>query len=276
MPRVPAPRHRLRAAVPAAVLVLLTLLVAGCSTRVRTTGEASPGLADDLAGGVRVALGGVVVAPQLGATLAPADRQDAEAALYRAVLTARPDLQVWPVPAVVGATDPDALAALRASYAERGVPAPTLVAAVAADLGQPGYLALARLLDDQVRSHAQRQDAQNPEARAEGLPEHDSAWATTVSVEREITIELTLVDLGTGQIAWQGSADARDRQRYAYEDPLGGDPVAWVKDRLAAAAAAEPRHLSRRGDSLQRPDLVALVEQGLTGLVERLPAPEAP
>ncbi len=272
MLHVCAPHRRL-----AMVLIgLMALSATGCSTRVRTTGEAAPGLADDLAGGVRVALAGVVVAPRLGATLSPADRQDAEAALYRAVLSARPDLRVWPVPVVAGGTDPGALEALLGSHAERGVPARALVAAVAADLGQPGYLALGRLLDDQVRSHAQRQDAQNPEARAEGQPEHGSAWATTVSVEREISVELTLVDLGSGQVAWQGSADARDRQRYAYEDPLGGDPAAWVQDRLAAAEAAEPQHLSRRGDALRRPDLVELIAQGFTGLVERLPAPEAP
>jgi hypothetical protein len=265
------PRSLLCLLAPAALLAL-----AACGPDVQTRTTATEDLADDLATGARVALGGVVAATDLGATFAPDDRADADAALYRAFLAAAPRLDVWPPGAVAGATAPDTLAAVLAAHAPAGRPDPRLVRALAPALAGSRYLALARLTADAARSNAQRQDRQNPEARAEGQPEHDSAWATTVSVEREVTAELTLLDLRTGAVSWQATARASDSQLYEYENPLGRDPVAYVRERLAAAARAERPHLARHGTSLRQPDLIAVLQDGLTTLAGRLPPGGAP
>jgi hypothetical protein len=265
----PLQAARLLLAFAALVVAAGVLGAGGCATRVQTA-TTDPALGEALDGGARVAIGPVTVAPTLGATLAPADSADALAACYRAFLTARPDLTIWPADAVAGQADPAALAAVAASHARLGRPDPAAVRTLADDLPGSRFLALVRLEDDEVRSNAVRQDMQDPEARAAGVPEHGSGWSQTVLVERELTVGLTLVDLQTGEVAFAATAEARDRQRYAYESPLGEDPAATVQERLADAG--QPRYLSRRGEALQTPDLVALVEQALEGLVARLPA----
>jgi len=266
--RIPTPHARLLALAALAAI----LLAGGCATRTRTT-VASPDLADALGPDAPIALVGITVAPALGATLAPADSADAEAALYRAFLAVRPDLVVWPVDVLAGQAYPATLAAVRTAHARGGHPAPGALAALASQVAGARFVALARLEADAVRSDAQRQDLQNPEARAEGLPEHASAWATTVSVEREVGVVLGLYDLQRGALAWEARADARDRQRYAYEAPLAGDSARSLQERLAAGDT--PAHLSRRGESLRAPDLVDLLEQGVRSLVGRLPGDRA-
>jgi len=255
------------------MLLLIAIASVGCANRVKLA-ETDAAFAARLASAGSLALGGVTVATALDAEFAPEDAPDADDALYRAFLTARPDLVVWPAPAVGRRAGADTLAAVVAEFASYGRLRPDQVTPLAGALAECRFLVIARLSEDAISSNAQRQDLADPEARAEGLPEHRISLPPTVLTERAITVALAIFDLADGSTVWQGESRSRDRARYEYRDELGSEGTAYLQERLAAAGG--PRRLSRRGDFLKAPDLIDLIEQALTALVKRLPgAPDA-
>ena len=252
----------------AATALLLGLLFVGCATKVELA-DTDPSFADGLAAAGIVGLGDVTVAPQVGGVLAPDDAVDAGEAFYRAFLGNRPDLVIWPRPTVVLHAGEAPLAELAAQYGRYGRLRADHLETLAAPLEDCRYLALARLTEDVTRSHSQRQDTMNPEARVDGVPEHDSAWSNTVTTERTIKITMEIFDLATRTSVWKAEAESSDRQRYAYEEVLERDGTTYLKDRLAADGDAAV--IPRRGQSLDSPDLIDLMEQALGELVQRLP-----
>lgn len=253
--------------VAVALAVAAVVLGAGCATRVKVQ-QADPALARLLAEQPLVALGGVAVAPTLGATFAPQDAQDAEDALLRAFLAGRPELVAWPAGVVADRVGHDVLQALADEYGRVGRLRPDQMVGLQGSLAGGRLLALARLTNDQLRSRTVGQDGFDP-ARTSSADDHRSPWAMSVTTERTATVTLELFDLATGRSVWCGEATARDQERYQYEDPLQRDPDRYLQESLAATG--EPAHLDRRGTYLKLPDLVALIEQALLGLVQRLP-----
>jgi len=250
------------------VILLVTVLGTGCASKVRRT-ETDQAFPHDFARVGRVALGGVVPATTLDAVFAPDDAQDADDALYRAFLAARPDLVIWSAPATSERAGADTLGTVATEYARYGRLRADQLAPLRVPLAENRFLVLARLTSDAISSHSVNQDQADPEARAEGLPEHSSAWPSTVTTERTVEVSLDVFDLATGGHAWHGEVRTRDRERYEYRDELEQDGAAYLQERLAAADA--PHLLARRGDYLKAPDLVDLIEQALTELVGRLP-----
>jgi hypothetical protein len=239
------------------------LLLGGCATRVKVL-DHDPDAGRLLAASPLVAIGGVTVAPGMGGVLAPADAEDAAAALYRAFLSARPELAVWPLPRLQQPPGGDVLAVLAEEYGRLGRLRPDQVRALGDLLAGCRFLALGRLVDDDVRSRIASAEAPPP-ATGSGT---DGSLATTVSTERRTTVTLELFDLATGGSLWLGRAEARDRQRYRYEDRLQRDPVGYLQQHLESAA--EPPVLQRRGEYLELPDLVVLMEQAFAAVLERL------
>jgi hypothetical protein len=248
-----------------AVLALI-VMAAGCATKVETAAT-DPDFAAGLAAHPRVALGGVVAADLLQRQLAPADREDADLAMYRAFLGSRPDLTVWPPEAVDGRLAPGQIDSLRAEYAIHGRLRPERVVALSDPLDGARYLMLARITADQIRSIVPTPET-NPSHVAGDQERSGEHWDSGVSTERRVTIELHVYDLESGTLAWQADAQSRARQLYAYEDQLATDGT-YVRDRLADADQAPT--LSRDGEFLQTPDLIDLLEEALSETVQRLP-----
>jgi hypothetical protein len=252
------------------ILTLLALALAGCATRVKMADkDLDPRFTADFATTMGVALAGVTVAPPVGAILAPADAADAEEALYRAFLGGRPDLQTWSVPTVTDLAGQETIAALQDQYGRFGRLRADHLQPLATALEGNRYLAVARLLADEISSSSLKTDPQDPEARIEGRAEHENVWETTVTTERAVTVSLEIFDLARGLSVWRAEARSRGRMRYEYEAPSTG--AADLQERLASAA--EVRYLEREGGALKVPDLVQLMETALGELVGRLPGP---
>lgn len=258
-----AARPRLRL-----VLLVSLALLAGCSTRVKVI-NTDPEFARRLAAADIVALGGVTVAPMIGAELAPADAFAAAEALFRAFLSGRPDLAAWPAPTVGEKLGDDVLSVLLAEYGRLGRLRVDQLLPLAEPLHGCRFLALARLTDDAIRSQVLDQDGFDPNRPT---AEHPRPLTQSVTTERAVTVTLEIFDLASGRSVWQGEARARERERYRYQDRLQREPSAYLQERLAAADS--PRYLPRQGEFLQMPDLIDLLEQALSGLVQRLPEPE--
>lgn len=252
--------------VGAAVMIVaaLLLLLGGCATRVEVL-DRDPDAGRLLGASPLVAVGGVTVAPAVGGVLALDDAEDAATALYRAFLSARPELAVWPRPRLRQPPGGAVLEVLLEEYGRLGRLRPDQVRPLGDLLAGCRFLALGRLVDDDVQSRAAAAESPPP-AFESGT---DGSLATTVSTERRTTVTLELFDLATGGSLWLGRAEARDRQRYRYEDRLQRDPVAYLQQRLESAEG--PVLLQRRGEYLELPDLVALMEQAFTAVLERLP-----
>jgi len=253
-----------------AAMISLLWLVAACSTRVDEA-ETAPDFAADLAAGPSVALAPVTVAPAVGGVLAGADQADADDALYAAFLAAAPGLEVWQEPTVRSLVGDEELNALSDQYSRFGRLRPDQVRPLAAPLAGCRFLALARLLEEEVRTHAQNQTASDPEARSEGLAEHGRPWTSIVSVEREVRVGLEIFELASGESVWRSEATSRHKQLYEYAEGMGDDPAQYIHQRIERANG--PDHLSRGGEALQLPDLVDLLRRAFTGLVDRLPVP---
>ena len=251
----------------AVALCVVVASLAGCATRVRETGAASD-VSSRLAARPVVATVAVATAPTAGGQLAPADRADAADALYGALLAGRPELTVWHPSVVGGLAGADTLAALATQYGRLGRLRPEDVRGLAAALDGCGFLALGRLTTDRIGSNALRQDTMNPEARAAGQPEHDSAWAATVNVQRDVTVTLELFDLATGESVWRAEASSRAKRLYEYDASSVAD-VSGMQQRLAGDD--QTGYLSRGGEALRAPDLIDLLRQAFTGLAARLP-----
>ncbi|MEZ4386240.1 MAG: hypothetical protein R3D98_01430 [Candidatus Krumholzibacteriia bacterium] len=251
-----------------ALLAAALISCGGCATRVNLAATA-PSFADDLAAHPQFALGGVVVGATVGGRLAPADADDADQALYRAFLGERPDLVVWPTPAVDGRLAPGQLDSLRHEYAALGRLRPDQVQPLAAGLEGMRFLVLVRITADQIRSIMPAEPTRHDQRPgAEGVPENSEAWGQPVRTERQVALTLQVFDLADGAMVWEAAAESRDRRHYAYADPLS-DQDTYVRDRLAGAD--DPPTVSREGVYLQTPDLVALLEQALAEAVQRLP-----
>lgn len=252
-----------------AVILTAALALGGCATRVKVAAS-DPALAAGLAAVPVIAVGGVAVAPQVGGVLADDDAEAAAAAFHRAFLDARPDLEVWPLPRVQALAGRESLTDLMAEYGRLGRLRPDQLRPLAEPLGACRLLAVARLTADEVRSLSPQ--GQRPAAAAgSGAADDQGGLAlTTVSTERRVTVTLEIFDLLRGSSLWQAEASARKRDRYSYEDRLRRDPGGYIQQRLAAAT--EPATLERRGEYLQLPDLVDLLEQALAAMMRRLPA----
>jgi hypothetical protein len=259
---------RLLVAVAAIVLLFATT---GCSTRVHDVGGDAD-LGDRLVAGTAVAVVGVTTGPDAGGGFAPDDARDAADALYGALLAGRPDLTVWHPAVAAGLAGADTLASLVAEYGRLGRWRPETVRALAVPLEGCAFLAVGRLTSDRIGSNAMRRDSMNPEARAEGQPEHDSAWAATVNVQRDVQVTLELIDLASGRSVWRADASSRAKQLYQYDASGIGD-VTDMQTRLGEADG--PVYLSRGGEALKAPDLVDLMRQALTEAAGRLPGGEA-
>jgi len=250
--------------------VALPLLLTGCATKVQLT-DTDPDFAAELAGQPAVALAGVVVAATTSGELSADDAVVADETMYSAFLSQRPDLTVWPRPAVDGRLEPGALDSLRAEYAQLGRLRPDQVRSLAPFLADSRFLALARITGDQVRTVTTTdQDRGGLRPGAEGVPERDEdGWSRPVRTERRLELTVQIFDLRDGRMVWDAEASSRERQQYAYEDALGEDAT-YVRDRLAEDSD-EP-NLSRDGVYLQTPDLMVLLERALTKVVQKLPA----
>jgi hypothetical protein len=249
-------------------IAAVVLALAGCATSVSLT-EVDPTFGRQLAASPSLALGGVVVGAALEARLAPEDTEAADDALYRAFLTQRPDLTVWPRPSIEGRLEPGQLDSLRHDHATVGRLRPEQLQALAAGLGEVRFLALARLDADQVRTVTPAGGVRGRDVPgAEGVPEDSENWGAPVSTERRVALTLQVFDVVDGAMVWEAAAEARARQRYAYRDAMSEDAT-YVRDRLQEDAG-EPA-LSREGMYLQTPDLVELLEQALASAVARLP-----
>lgn len=251
-----------------ALLAMITLAAAGCATRV-TLSEVDPTFARQLAASPQVALGGVVVGSSLEARLSAADADAADDALYRAFISQRPDLKVWPRPAIDGRLEPGQLDSLRHDYAAVGRLRPEPLRALAPGLGDVRFLALVRLDADQVRTVTPVEGVRGRDVPgAEGVPEDGERWGTPVSTERRVALTLQVFDLVDGAMVWEAAAESRARQRYAYRDALSEDAT-YVRDRLREDPG--PSELSREGVYLQTPDLIELLDQALSSAVARMP-----
>ena len=251
-------------------LLASLLLTAGCSTRVHDVAT-DPAFTAAIAENPALALGGVVTGPTLEMRLAADDAEDADAALYRAFLTKRPDLTVITTAAVDGRLDRDHLAGLREEYARLGRLRRDQLATVAEVLPEVRFLVLARLTSDRTRTITPEDRGIDPDrAGAEGVPEDTEDWSSLVLTEREIGVTLQFFDVRTGRIAWEAEATTRERQHYAYEDVLAEDAVSYVRDRLADREDVPT--VPRDGVFLRVPDLVEMLETALVELVDRLPA----
>lgn len=250
----------------AAACLVACLVLAGCATRVRVADE-DPDLATALSARPMIALGGVTVAPVVGATLAPADDQDAAGAMHRAFLTGRPDLVPWSTTVVAEQLGAERWQDLRAEYGRLGRLRSDQLQSLLDWLEDCRFLAVARLLDDTIRSRTL--DPVGPVAD----DDHRSPWLMSVSTERSVTVSLEIFDLTRGRSVWKAEARARDAVRYQYEDRLRRDPDRYLQERLAASDG--PDYLDRRGEFLRLPDLVDLIEQALAGLIVRLPRTQA-
>lgn len=252
-----------------AVIAAFCLVWGGCATKVKVV-AADPALAGQLGATPIVAVGPVTVAPAVGAMLAPADAADAATALQRALLAARPDLEVWPLAAVEERCAAGELERLAGEYGRLGRLRADQLAPLAEALAGCRLLALARVIEDDVRSITQRLDTPEPAARPIESGEPGGFANLSVSTERRVTVALEIFDLVAGRSLWRAEAQARERERYRYEDRLRRDPTGYVQQRLAASDS--PVLLDRRGEYLQLPDLIALMQQALTAMAERLPA----
>jgi len=258
----------IRSGVRSLALAAIALVVAGCATRV-TLSEVDPTFARELSASPHLALGGMVAGASLEARLAPDDAEAADDALYRAFITQRPDLKVWPRPAIDGRLEPGQLDSLRHDYATVGRLRPEQLQAAAPGLGDVRFLALVRLDADQVRTVAPVEGVRGRDVPgAEGVPEDGERWGTPVSTERRVALTLQVFDLVDGTMVWEAAAESRARQRYAYRDALSEDAT-YVRDRLRDDAG--PSELSREGVYLQTPDLIELLDSALASAVSRLP-----
>lgn len=258
------------------ILVLLALPLAGCSTKVHETSDA-PGFAAVLEEVAVIAVAGVTVAPTIDGVFTPDDQADADDALYGALLAGQPDaapgrpsIDVWHPGTVADLAGTHRVADLLDEYARLGRLRPDRVTSLAEPLAGCRFLAVGRLVRDEVGSNTQHQELSDPEARAEGQSEHRSAFDRLVTVERAASVTLELYDLTTGSSAWRGEARSRDRQQYEYAADADRTSAEELQRRLAAAD--EPTYLSRTGDALRTPDLVELMRRAFTELAGRLPA----
>jgi hypothetical protein len=255
---------------PAAFLAAAFGLL-GCSTRVKVL-QNDPALAEQLAAEPVIAIAGVTVCPTVGGILAPDDALAAAVAMQRAFSDIRPDLVTWLPTAFQIDRYQDHLAKLMHEYGKLGRLRPDQVAAPAASPGDHDMLVLARLVQDDIRSLSSQPQAPPPAAGSAASDETDLSWTTTVSTERRITITMEIFDARTGDSLWKAKSEARARETYHYEDRLHTDPEGYLKERLAAAPS--PIYLQRRGEYLKLPDLVDLIGQAVSVMVQRLPAAE--
>lgn len=252
-----------------AALILMSSLLCGCATKVKLA-DTDPGFAAALSADPNLALGGVVVSEQVLGELAPDDAVMADEVVFRAFLQHRPDLTVWPREAVDGRLEPDQLEAVRGQATAAGPLPVEAVRAMGEVLQGSRYFVMTRITADQVRTVTEgpTQDRDGFRPGAEGVPEDGGAWSNPVITERRLELSVDIYDLRDGRSVWQAEASSRARQHYEYEDALRDDAT-YVKDRLAAEDD-EPT-LSRTGVYLKTPDLMDLLEQALTKVVQQLP-----
>lgn len=252
-------------------LLVGSLFVVGCATKVDVA-QTDPVLRSQLALRQPMALTGVTVHRALDGRLAPADADEADQALYRAFLQARPDLPVIPVPAVDGRLSPGLLDSLRQEAAGRGQARPVTVRTAGEELLDSSLMVSVQLVSDNTRTVLpSEREVQQPEedAGADIQTAGPVDWSKSVLTERQIGVVMYLHDLRTGEMVWEARATTRDRQRYEYDDAMGDDTAVYVRDRLQQAD--QPETITRGGAALKVPDLIDLLEAALTELVARLP-----
>lgn len=240
--------------------------IAGCATRVRDA-ESAPEFAAVLMSSPAVGLATVTVDPLVEGILTAEDQTDADDALYGAFVAAAPGVRTWHPSTVRDLVGAEALVALAAEYTRYGRLRADQLRSLAQPLEDCRFLAFGRLLEDRVRTLAQEQTSSDPGARAEGQGEHDSPWTSIVSVERQVRVAVEIFDLVGGKTVWRAEATSRERQLYDYSSVLEPD----LKERLAEAGG--PVYLSRHGDALKLPDLITVMRNGFTGLLDKLPQP---
>lgn len=250
----------------AGLFVLVALL--GCSVRVHAP-AASADVSAALHPGAAVALLGLTTSPTVG-HFSIEDATAADDAVFSGLLTGYPGLVLWSAPTVTDLVGDAQATSLRAEYGRLGGLAAARVAGLASSLQGATLLAIARLESDEVHTSTVIQDQANPEARVAGQGEHESPWAMTMATERKAKVSLELFDLQSGASLWRGHADARDRIRYAYDQP-NIDPKTIVAEANRPRAADEDSLIVRTGDVLMRPDIVGMIRKACRDLAARLP-----
>lgn len=222
LPRIPT------SFVPAAAIAL-AIVLAGCAGRVQTVHETAGFTRTELAAG-GVAVGGVVLSARLAAAPAaelpegvPVDDVLAQAdawagALYGALLDAGAGGTVWPWTAVRDACQDSALATVLVAFARGGLPRPDQVTALAGDLAQVRYLALARVDDERTELRGDPEAALRQQRIRDGREPHANARDNGLTTRRTMTVTLDVYDLATGRSVWTATAERHRDELYNYTE----------------------------------------------------------
>ncbi len=252
-----------------ASVLLSTCLLSACGVKVRVQEEA-PGLAQGLRPGAVVAVVGVGVAPGVG-RFAPVDAADAAEALFADLLGGAPQLAVWSAPATADQLGAATVDSLLADHGRLGALPAARVRSLQARIPGVSYLVIARLEDDEIATETAPQGLVDPEAKADGQPEQESPLMLGAGTTRKLTVSLTFVDLSDGGTAWRGEARASERIRYEYTSP-DVDPAAIARETQGEPASQDDLPIiTRAGDIVRAPDIVALLGRAFRELIGDLP-----
>jgi hypothetical protein len=235
------------------VLVLLPLLLlAGCAGRVRTVHESEGFSHEQLAAG-RLAVGGVVLAARAAADPSaavpdglPAGDVLAQAeawstSLFGGLLAADPALPSWPYGAVAGACPDSVLAFVLMDFARGGVVKPERLVPVAAALPEIGYLALARVEEDDLTLHEGAEAVMRDQRTRDGRDPHDAQLDRSLKVRRAVTVTMDVYDLATGRSVWTATVTRHRDELYNFADQPDADrPPVVPEGRPVITAGGQP------------------------------------
>lgn len=270
------PRRTMNPARAAAWLALL-LVAAGCGTKVKNVDQAGDFDAATLARG-KIALGGAMLGPhvELGRAAgsaepagAPGPLAQAERfapVLYREFLTARPDLVVWPFATVGAQADTVVLRDLLQDWAAGRVMQPQRIRDLGAALAGASFLALARIDRNEIATEMSAAAADAAQQSRDGREVHESGMLRGGTTKRRVTVSLELYDLGTGWLAWSGTAEAEGRELFDFGASAPQDKVVIRKDEAGGPAA-----IVVPGSPLHAPELEDVFGDACRALIGKLP-----
>lgn len=209
----------------ATLVMIPLLLLAGCAGKVRTVHQGE-GFDPARLEGAAIGVGGVVLAARAVADPAvavpdglPAGDVLAQAeawstSLYGGLLTARPGVAAWPHGAVAAACPDSVLAFALLDIARGGVLKPARLEPLGAALPEIGYLAFARVEDDDLTLHEGAEAVMRDQRTRDGRDPHGAQLDRSLKVRRAVTVTMDLYDLAAGRSVWTATVTRHRDELY--------------------------------------------------------------
>ncbi len=260
-----------------ALIILLPLVLAGCSGRVTNQSQVEDFNLDTMLGWPW-AIGGVVLNPRLDPdrvaqkelhSLADpwhAVSDEYSPLLYGGFVERAPQMELWTFASVFGQVPEPALKALQDGFARSQILGASDFSPISSAMPRIRYLVLGRIDGTEIDTYQDAATKEEDQRVKDGRNPHGGSLNRSLTVRRIVNMTMQVYDLRDGQMMWSGSVERWKNELFT------GAEVDKAMDIRVTKGSEEGRdtEISIEGTPLRTPSLAAVVDAACSALAREL------